>query len=57
MNLAFWLIVLILIGLLWFGLCSIFGNVGEFFINLVNDAKSAMCEDTEENEEKNVKEK
>lgn len=52
MNIAFWLIVLILIGLFWFGLSSIFGNVGGFFINLVNDAKSAMCEDTEENEEK-----
>lgn len=55
MNLAFWLIVLILVGLFWFGLSSIFGNVGEFFINLVNDAKSAMCEDTEENNENEEK--
>lgn len=53
MNIVFWALVILLAFGAWFSLSSSFWNIGAFFSGVWNDAKDALKEerDKEEDEE------
>lgn len=50
MNIVFWLGILLLLALFWFGLCSLYKPIGSFLFDLFNNAKEEMKKDEKENE-------
>lgn len=50
MNIAFWILVLLAIIMLWFSLASRFKPVGKELSDMYNEAKDAMSEDEKERE-------
>lgn len=51
MNIVFWALVLLLCFGAWLSLSSSFWNIGSFFTGAWNDAKEAMMEDQNEEED------
>lgn len=51
MNIVFWALVIILAVFLWLALSSCFKGIGEFLSDLWGDAKDAMNETENEDEE------
>lgn len=49
MNIVFWLGVLALMALFWFGLCSLYKPIGSFIFDLFNNAKQEITNDEKEN--------
>lgn len=50
MNIVFWAVVVLASILVWFSISSFFWDIGDFFSGLFQNAKDAI-EETEENEE------
>lgn len=50
MNIVFWFGILLILGLFWFGLCSLYKPIGSFLFDLFNNAKEEMTNDEKENE-------
>lgn len=45
MNIAFWVLIIIIAILLWFLLAVIYRPVGHLFIRLFEDSKKAICDE------------
>lgn len=56
MNIVFWLIVIVALVLLWFCLSFAFKGIGAFGLQIYNDAKKEISEESEEKSEKTTEE-
>ena len=50
MNIVFWFVILLILALFWFGLCSLYEPIGSFLFSLFNNAKEEITNDEKENE-------
>lgn len=49
MNIVFWFLVVVVLALLWFGLCSLYKPIGSFLFNIFDSAKNELTNDEKEN--------
>lgn len=51
MNIAFWILVILFLALVWVGLCFLFKPLGRLFFRIFTDIEDTMTDEEDINEE------